>query len=77
MLQSNSAHAIAEGQQEIVMIIVVGIEKPVGLGHERAVRLEVLRLRLQQVSAIGEDVQPHWRGPRCIEVYPRHIAAGE
>jgi hypothetical protein len=44
---------------------------------ERAVRLEVLRLRFQQVSPIGEDVQPHWRGPRCVEVYPLYIAAGE
>ena len=49
MLQADAAHVVGEREQEIVMIVVVRAVKFVGLLHQGAVRLELLRLHFQQI----------------------------
>ncbi len=69
MFQSDPAHAIGEGEQEVVAAI--------GLSHQRAMGVEMLGLCLQQVGAIGENIQPHRHGRRCVQLHPLDMPPGE
>ena len=77
MLEADAAHVVAEGQQEVIVIVVVRAVEFVGLLHESAVRFELLRLDLQQIRAVGHDVQMNRRGAARVEVQALEIASGE
>ena len=77
VLEADAAHAIGERQQKVVVIVVMRIEQTIGLSHERAVGGEMLGLRLQQIGAIGEHVEPHRHRAGRVEVDPLHVAPGE
>ena len=64
MLQADAAHVIGEGEQEVVMIVVMRAVKFVGLLHQRAVRFQLLGFHLQQIRAVGHDVQMNRRDGR-------------
>ena len=69
MLQPLPAHLVAEPQQEVVVVVVVGAVQRIGLPDQVAVGLDLLRARGEVDVAVGGDVQAHGRG----RVADRHL----
>src|SRR3954465_1109216 len=73
MLESDAAHAIAQEQQEIVMVVVVRTVKLVGLGDELLVLLHLVGRELQVLLLVSEQVEMdrvcrRWREVDALEV---------
>ena len=59
MLQALAAHRIAERKKEIVVIVVMGVEKLLRLHHQVLVVLQLFRRDLKLVGLVGEDIEVH------------------
>src|SRR5580700_9795436 len=77
MLQADAAHVIGEREQNVVMIVVMRAVKFVGLLYQGAVRFQLLGLHLQQIGAVGDDVQVNGRDAARVQIQAREIPARE
>jgi hypothetical protein len=59
MLAADAAEFIADGEQEVVVLVVLRVEQLVGLLHQRAVRGDLFRRGFQLLGRIGHHVQAH------------------
>ena len=78
VLQPDIADELALLEQQVVVVVVVRAEQPVGLAHQLAVRLDQLGLRFEVGRLVGEELQHH--RPRRALGIERHglvVAAGE
>ena len=77
MLQTDAAEVVRQRQQEIVVIVVLCAEQRLGLGHQVAVRGELLVRDLQAFLRVGHDIQVD----RCLgarrKILATEVGAGE
>src|SRR5438046_1673821 len=53
MFQPDAAHAVAEGKEEVVMIVMTRTKELVGLRYQGAVRVEMLGFCFQKLRPVG------------------------
>ena len=75
MFETNAAHAVGQGNQEVVVIIMRGAKQLVGLLHESSMCSQVFGLDLEQFRPIGDDVQTRRRRAGRFEIEPLEVAA--
>ena len=56
MLQPNAAHLVAQGQEEVIMVVMMGAKQLIGLLDQIAVHADLIGAGLQQGGAIGNHV---------------------
>jgi hypothetical protein len=75
MLETVAGQPVREREQEVVMIVVMRAEEPVGLRHQVAMELQLLRRHLQVLRRIGNHIQMDGnRGAARVEVDPLEVA---
>ena len=77
MLQPLLERQVADREHEVVMVIVVRAEQPVGLPHQGAMCVELGGRRVEVARPVGKDVQEHRRDAAGIEVNPGGVLAGK
>jgi hypothetical protein len=77
MLEPDAAHAVGKRQQEIVVIVVAGIEQRIRLSHQPAMGVELLWFCFQKIGPVGEYVEAHRHRAGRIEVDALGVAPGE
>jgi hypothetical protein len=73
VLDANAANLVAEREQDVVVVEMTAAEEQVCLPDQFAVWGDLLVACLDQVRAIGHDVQPDRAG--LVQVDPPHVPA--
>ncbi|MNM87620.1 hypothetical protein D3C81_998080 [compost metagenome] len=77
VLQTDAAKLVGHGEQEVVVVVVLGAKQFACLCDQRAMLIEVLGLGFQILGAVGEYVQAHRARARGCKVDRAVIAPGE
>ena len=76
MLEAFVRDLVAERVEKIVVRVMMRPEQLVGLLHQRAMRLQLLRLHDQQFGPVGEQIQMHRHGAARIQIEAGGVAPG-
>ena len=68
MFESDTADYVAEQQQKLVVVVMVGGEQLIGFDGQVFVNLELLRSHVQVFRLVCKDIQVHGIGARWREV---------
>ena len=77
MLKADTAHAVRECQQKIVMRVVVRSVKFVRLLHKRAMRGQLFGFGFKEIRPIREDILANRRRTSWIQIDLLEIASSE
>src|SRR3546814_14724306 len=59
MLQPDAAHLVGDGEQEVIMVEMIGAEQRARLIDQLLVLRDLVRLGVQLVRIVGDDVERH------------------